>query len=236
MPPLAALGAAAVTAATTAGAAAMTAIGGLTLSGLATGAAVISAGTGILSKITGSKTLGKVSMGFGIASGVGFAGSGIAAMSATRSATGAAAEGGLLSSGGSDLLKTSLKGSKAAESGFKSFNASGATSNAADSFAKNASNIGSKAPVFDPQLEKSFFERANDTLTKYNPMLNLAAGAAQGYMQSEQMQLQKDMLDKRLNIDQQLIDRTNVNNGTPLNFDARFNLERTENPFPLLRR
>lgn len=227
MPPLAALGTAAIAAAST-----------VTVAGLATGAAIISAGTGILSQITGSKTLGKISMGFGIASGAGFAANGLSSLGKMNPSTTTGGKGLLQTNNIDDILKAPTKGTKAADSGFKQFSASGAQSSSADSFTKNANAIGGnvQAPAFDPQLEKSFFERANDTLTKYNPILNLAAGVGQGYVMNENMQLQKDLLDKRLNIDQQLIDRTNRNNGTPLNFDPTFNLSRTENPFPLLRR
>lgn len=226
MPPLAALGTAAIAAAST-----------ITVAGLATGAAIISAGTGILAQVTGSKTLGKISMGFGMASGAGFLTSGLSAAKSMNPSTSVGGKGLLDTNNIDDMLKAPTKGTKAAQAeGFKTFGASGAEGSSMNAFTKGAENIGAKSPVFDPRLEQSFFERANETLTKYNPLINMAAGLGQGYMQHETMQLQKDLLDKRLNIDQQLIDRTNINNGTPLNFDPTFNISRVENPFPLLQR
>ena len=232
MPPLAALGTAAIAAAST-----------ITLTGLATGAAIISAGTGILSQITGSKTLGKISMGFGIASGAGFLTSGAtSAIKGMSPSTSVGGKGLLDTNNIDDILKAPTKGTKAAtDAGFKTFGASGAENSSMNSFTKNANSIGGvtepAAPAaFDPELEKSFFQRVNNTLTNYNPLINLAAGVGQGYMQGQQMELQKELLDKRLHIDQQLIDRTNVNNGTVTNFDPSLNLARKPNPFPLLQR
>lgn len=232
MPPLAALGAAA-----------MTAVGGITLTGLATGAAIISAGTGVLSQITGSKTLGKISMGFGIASGAGFAARGVTSLKGMSPSTSVGGKGLLETNNIDDILSAPTKGTKAAgASGFKTFNASGAESSSLNGFTKNSGNIGTDASTGMSgmpemaDMTKSFFERANDTLTKYNPMINLAAGVGQGYIQGQQMDLHKELLDKRLNFDQQLVDRTARNNDTPLNFNPNLNLTRTANPFPLLQR
>ena len=229
MPPLAALGAAA-----------MSAVSAVTLTGLATGAAVISAGTGILSQITGSKTLGKISMGFGIASGAGFAAKGISSLKGMNPSTSVGGKGLLETNNIEDILSTPTKGTKAAgASGFKSFNASGTESSSLNGFLKNSGEIGTDASTGMSDMTdmtRSFFERANDTLTKYNPMINLAAGAGQGYIQGQQMDLHKELLDKRLDFDQQLVDRTARNNDTPLNFNPNLNLTRTVNPFPLLRR
>mgnify|MGYP000243360709 CR=1 FL=1 len=225
MPPLAALGTAAIAAAST-----------VTLTGLATGAAIISAGTGILSQITGSKTLGKISMGFGIASGAGFLTSGAtSAIKGMRPSTSVGGKGLLDTNNIDDILKAPTKGTKAAtDAGFKTFGTGGAESSSMNSIG------GVTAPAapttFDPELEKSFFQRANDTLTKYNPLINIAAGVGQGYMQGQQMEQQERLFDKRLAQDQQLIDRTNVNNGTLVNLDPSLNLSRKPNPFPLLQR
>lgn len=229
MPPLAALGAAA-----------MTAVGGITLTGLATGAAIISAGAGVLSQITGSKTLGKISMGFGIASGAGFAARGITSLKGMNPSTSVGGKGLLETNNIDDILSAPTKGTKASgASGFKSFNASGPESSSLNGFTKNSGNIGTDVSAGMPEMTdmtRSFFERANDTLTKYNPMINLAAGVGQGYMQGQQMELHKELLDKRLSFDQQLVDRTARNNDTPLNFNPNLNLTRTANPFPLLQR
>lgn len=228
------------------GAAAMASVSAITVVGLAQAAAVVSAGTGILSKITGSKTLGKISMGFGIASGVGFAGAGIASLASSAGAAEGALAGNIGSKGllatdsMSSALKAPLKGSAAAASeGLSTFNPKTGGLTSADSFASNSNKIGGGIKAlgsFDPELEKSFFDRANGTLTKYNGVLNLAGGMGQAYMQNEQMQLQKDLLDKKLGFDQQLVDRVAVNNGTPSNFNPNLNLSRDPNGFGLLRR
>lgn len=239
MPPLAAMGAAAISAAT---AAAST----ITLAGLATGAAVISAGTGILAQVTGSKTLGKISMGFGIASGVGFVGNGVMSASKAMSPSTSVGGKGLLETDNiDDILKSPTKGTKAANtSDFAKFGASGTEKSSMDAFTKGANSIDGgtsmqQGSTFDPELEKSFFQRANDTLTKYNPLINIAAGVGQGYMQGQQMEQQERLFDKRLAQDQQLIDRTLRNNSNPIgvgNASNSLNLSRTANPFPLLQR
>lgn len=272
MPALAAIGAAAMTAAST-----------ITVAGLAQAAAIVSMGTGVLSAVTGSKTLGKISMGFGIASGVGSLysmGAGAGALSSANAVKGA---GSAASAANSieGLLNTPTKGTKAAQAqGLKTFNAKGGQTSSMDSFGKSSNSVGlnpgaggagamgnisgkydmarpgayadggvtgnvpggfdpelgGKAGGFDPELEKSYFERANGTLTKYNSLINIAAGVGQGYMQGQQMEQQERLFDKRLAQDQQLIDRTAINNGTPSNFDPTLNLSRKANPFPLLQR
>lgn len=236
MPPLAALGAAAISAASA-----------ITLTGLATGAAIVSAGTGILSQITGSKTLGKISMGFGIASGAGFLTDGLtSAVSTAKGAKSSVGGKSLLETNNiDDILQAPTKNTKGLTSqkvtgsnDFSKFEPSGAMTSSMDGFNKSSNALEYKPSQtsFDPELEKSFFQRANETLTQFNPLINIAAGVGQGYLQGQQMDLQRELLDKRLNIDQQLIDRTNTNNGTVSNFDTSLNLSRKANPFPLLQR
>jgi hypothetical protein len=192
-----------------AGTAIGSAVGGLTLSGLATGASVLGAGLTAVGAITGSKTLQKVGMGFGIAGGAGLLANGLRGASAV---TGSISKSGSLLQSNSidDILSAPLKGSKlsgAAKDSFSKvdFMNNGAALTAADSFKSNTNKIGSNFS-FDPDIEKSFFERANDTLTKYNPMLNIAGGMGQAYLMNEQFNLQKDLWDKRLNFDQQQVD------------------------------
>lgn len=226
MPPLAALGAAA-----------MTAVSAVTLTGLATGAAIISAGTGVLSQITGSKTLGKISMGFGIASGAGFIAKGVTSLKGMNPSTSTGGKGLLNTNNMDDILAAPTKGTKAANAaGFKQFSPSGAENSSMNSFGKNSDMVGAGSSAPNIDLTKSFFERANDTLTKYNTLVNVASGVGQGYIQGQQMELHKELLDKRLNFDQQLVDRSGRNNSTLSTFDPSVNLARTPNPFPLLQR
>ena len=91
----------------------------------------------------------------------------------------------------------------------------------------SGSAIGKTDTSFDPELEKSYFQRANETLTKYNPMMNMVGGMGEAYMMNESMDLRRELLDKELNFQQQNIDRITRNNGTPLNIDPTINLTRT---------
>ncbi len=197
---------AAIGAAASAGAAA---IGGLTLSGLATGASVLGAGLSIVGGITGNKTLQKVGMGFGIAGGAGLAANWV--RGATSITGGISKSSGLLNADNiDDILSKPLKGSKIPgtnKNGFTKvdFANNGSALTAADSFKSNANKVGSNFD-FDPEVEKSFWERANQTLTKYDPMMNIMGGMGQAYLMNEQMGLQKELLDKRLGFEQQQVD------------------------------
>jgi len=201
MPPLAAVGSAIAAGAS----AAATAIGSIGLAGLAQGAMIVGTGLSAVGAITGNKTLSKIGMGIGLAGGVGSIVNGMRGASMMS----AGSKGLLAADGIESALSAPTKGS-----GLKTFTPTDTSKSAPyDSFNKSVAGMDA---TFDPQLEKNFFQRANDTLTKYNTALNIAGGMGQAYMQGQQMELQKDLLDKRLNFDQQLIDRVNVNNGTVL--------------------
>lgn len=233
MPPLAAAGAAIASAASA-----------VTLTGLATGAGILSAGLQVVGMATGSKTLQKIGMGFGVASGVGFAANGARSLMSAASVTGGTSKaGGLLAKDNMDeMLSAPTKGTKNSQ-GLKTFNGSGAESSSMDSFNKNSKIIGGESTAAsgggmmpDMEIEKTYFQRANDTLTKYNPLMNIVGGVGEAYMVNERMDLQRELLDKRLGFDQQLVDRVNKNNGTLLNIDPALDLSRKPNAFaPLLR-
>lgn len=208
MPALAAVGASIAAGASTA----MAAVGSIGLAGLAQGAMIVGTGLSIVGEMTGSKTLTKIGMGIGLAGGVGS----IANSMRSASSVGASALGGekglLAADGIESALSAPTKGSS-----LKTFDPQMTNKSAPmDAFNKGSAAIDGASGGFDPQLEKTYFQRANDTLTKYNTALNVAGGMGQAYMQGQQMELQKDLLDKRLNFDQQLIDRVNKNNGTVL--------------------
>ena len=218
MPAIAAVAATAAASASAAGAAAMTALGGLTLTGLATGATIVGTGMQVVSAITGNKTLGKIGLGFSVAGGLGMGASALSGMSnASRAAsvTGNVSKtGGLLSS--ADDIATAGTSAKAASEGLKTFSASKGTSSA-DKFKASANSIGSGSvsgssalnpgtQMFDPELEKSYFQRANMTLTQYNPMMNMLGGMGEAYMMNERMDMEKGIADKRIGIDQQALD------------------------------
>ena len=201
MPALAAVGASIAAGAS----AAVTAIGSIGLAGLAQGAMIVGTGMNIVGEMTGNKTLSKIGMDIGLAGGVG------SIANSMRGASVLGAEKGLLAADGIEsALSAPTKGSS-----LKTFDAQVTNKSAPmDAFNKGSAAIDGAA--FDPELEKTYFQRANDTLTKYNTALNVAGGMGQAYMQGQQMELQKDLLDKRLNFDQQLVDRVKVNNGTVL--------------------
>lgn len=178
---------------------AITAIG---LEGLATGAMIVGTGMSIVGEMTGSKTLTKIGMGIGLAGGVGSIANSMRSSSALLSG-----EKGLLAADGVEsALAAPTKGVGSSKFGSELWPSSTAT--------KGSTAI--SGATFDPELEKTYFQRANDTLTKYNMGMNIVGGMGQSYMQGQQMELQKDLLDKRLNFDQQLVDRVNTNNGTVL--------------------
>lgn len=184
---------------------AIPAISSIGLAGLAQGAMIVGTGMSIVGEMTGNKTLSKIGMGIGLAGGVG------SITNSMRGASALGAEKGLLAADGIEsALSAPTKGSS-----LKTFDAQVTNKSAPmDAFNKGSDAIDGSA--FDPELEKTYFQRANDTLTKYNTALNVAGGMGQAYMQGQQMELQKDLLDKRLNFDQQLVDRVKVNNGTVL--------------------
>lgn len=205
--PFPAIGAAIATAASSA----VAAVGSIGLAGLAQGAMIVGTGMSIVGEMTGNKTLSKIGMGIGLAGGVGS----IANSMRSASSVGASALGGekglLAADGIESALSAPTKGSS-----LKTFDPQMSNKSApVDAFNKGSAAIDGGS-TFDPQLEKTYFQRANDTLTKYNTALNIAGGMGQAYMQGQQMELQKDLLDKRLAFDQQLVDRVNKNNGTVL--------------------
>lgn len=189
----------------TAASSAMAAAGTVGLAGLAQGAMIVGTGMSVIGGITGNKTLTKIGAGVALAGGVGSIANGMRGVS-VMSGT----EKGILAADGIETaLSAPTKGS-----GLKTFDPQMSNKSApVDAFNKGSASIDGK---FDPEFEKSYFQRANDTLTKYNTALNIAGGMGQAYMQGEQMDLQKDLLDKRLAFDQQLVDRVATNNGTVL--------------------
>jgi len=219
MPPVAAFGAAIVSS--------------VTVAGLATGAVIVGTGMQLVGKAIGSKTLQKVGSGFSMAGGVGLSVSAFGGMNASKVTGGASKSGGILQTDNMDeMLSSSIKGKSG---GLTAFNQAKADTASMNNF-KGASNsvgaMGFDSEVFNPELEKSFFQRANETLTKYNPALNIAGGMGEAYMASERMNLEKELLDKKLGFEQQLVERVNTNNGTPLNINPAFNLNRNPRAYP----
>lgn len=208
--------------------AAVAAAGAITLEGLAVGATIVGTGAKLVGMATGSKTLQKIGDGFSMAGGLGLAANSASGlMSKSGSVTGTASKSkGLLQTDNIDDALSAPNKARAAEEGLSTFTPGKTGISSADSFRQSAANIGTTAPSFDPELEKGYLQRANETLTKYNPLMNIAGGMGEAYMMNQRMDLEKDLLDKRLNFDQQLVDRVNKNNGTPSNFNPAFEVGR----------
>jgi hypothetical protein len=190
----------------------------ITLAGLAQGAMIVGTGMSVIGGITGNKTLTKIGMGVGLDGGVGS----IANSMRVGSSLASVDKGLLAADGIKSAISAPTKGVD--YRGLSPIDAS--QSVPAHAFNRSSAGLDYKPSstidgmsvtgAFDPQLEKTYFQRANETLTKYNTALNIAGGMGQAYMQGEQMDLHRDLLDKRLDFDQQLVDRVKVNNGTVL--------------------
>lgn len=214
MPPLAAAGAAIATAATSA-------VAGLTIAGIAQGAMIAGTAMSAIGMITGNKTITKIGMGLGLAGGVGAVSNGMRGLAATRGAAGIT---GNSSKSAGLLAVDNIDASLAAKTpGLKTFKApSGTDLPSMQNFTDNAAKVGGVTPTnqpvfqFNPELEKSYFQRANDTLTKYNTLFNVAGGMGDAYMVNESNQLRKDLLDKEIKFQQGNIDWQHANNSVPI--------------------
>lgn len=217
------------------------AIGAVTLSGLATGAAIVGTGLSLIGAATGSKTLTKIGAGIGLAGGAGMLASGMRG-AATVTGTASRSKGLLQTDNIDDILSASTKATKGT-AGKSAMNfakpdfSNPAVTGSMDAFNLASGKIGTTAGGFDPELEKSYFQRANDTLTKYNPTLGTLGGMGQAYMMNENFELSRDLMDKRLAFEQQEFDRTSRNTGTPIGATYTPNYQRNLNAYtPLLQR
>lgn len=233
------------------GAAIGSAIGGVTLGGLATGAMVAGTAMSAIGALTGSKTLTKIGMGLGFAGGAGGIAAGMTGTSAlTLGGIGKSVSGGksglLNTSNIDDILSAPTKGSKSASDliNFKTPNfnqPNGLLST--DSFSKGSNAIGMKAgDLGDFDLEKNYLQRINETLakhntlTKYNTAANILGGMGDAYIQNEAMGLRRDLVDKQLTFDQQSVDRLNAGN-VPLGINVSPSVMRNAGAYkPLLQR
>ena len=195
------------------------ALGGLTLSGVATGAAIVGAGLSIVGGITGNKTLQKIGMGFGIAGGAGLVANGLRGMSATKGISS-------LSGAMDDVLTSPVKGSKMVDRSADLWKAPGAKTGlmdkSADLWSKEAlvgsqnlpknktQNIG-VGETYDPGIDKNMFQRASDTWSKYYPWMSIAGGMGDAYMLNERMDMEKDLRGRALDIEQAQLDRLKQN-------------------------
>lgn len=222
MPPLAAIGASIAGAATAGVAAIGSAVGGLTLAGIAQGASIVGAGLSVVGGITGSKTLQKIGMGFSIAGGGAALANSISGMSTAKglTATKTAASG---------LLSEPLKGSKMVDRSAELWQApasKAASANASNLFSSGGSSMAAGSqPVmpkgntietgstYDPGIGSNIFQRANSVWSEYAPWLNVAGGMGEAYMIGKRMDMEKDIDNRRLDIEQAQLDRLKQNTG-----------------------
>mgnify|MGYP001593705447 FL=1 len=237
-----------------------TAIGGITLSGLATGAMVAGTAISAIGVLTGSKTLTKIGMGLGLAGGVGglaagMTGTGALTLGSIGKNMTQGGKSGLLSTNNIDnILSAQTKGSKSASDliGFEKQylnpgNKGGSV--VGSNFEKQylnpssiASSTAGEAYRPDADLEKNYLQRANETLakhntlTQYNTAANVLGGMGDAYVTNEAMNLRRDLVDKQLTFDQQSVDRLNAGN-VPLGINVSPSVMRNTNTYkPLLQR
>lgn len=205
------------------------AVQGATLSGLATGATIVGTGLSLVGAATGNSTLTKIGAGIGLAGGAGMLAGGMRGIKSASGITGSASKTkGLLQTDNiDDILSASSKGlyqtpartRGAVASPLNNFTqpnlSNPAVTGSMDAFNLASGKIGT-AGGFDPELEKSYFQRAGDTLTKYDSTLGALGGMGNAYMMNERFDLEKDLLDKRLAFEQQEFNRTSRNTGTPI--------------------
>lgn len=226
------------------------AVSGITLSGLSTGAAIVGTGLSIVGAATGNSTLTKIGAGIGLAGGAGMLAGGMREIKSASGITGTASKTkGLLQTDNiDDILSASSKGlyqTPARTRGASPLNnftqpnlSNPAVTKSMDAFNLASGKIGTTAGGFDPELEKSYFQRAGDTLTKYDSTLGALGGMGNAYMMNERFDLEKDLLDKRLAFEQQDFNRTSRNMDTPVGLTyTPNNYQRNLNAYtPLLQR
>lgn len=222
------------------------AVGGLTLSGLATGATIVGTGLSLVGAATGNKTLTKIGAGIGLAGGAGSIASGLRGIRSTSlgvTGTASKTKGLLQTDSIDDILSASTRGTKGAVNKdainfTKPDFSNPAVTKSMDAFNLASGKIGMTAGGFDPELEKSYFQRAGDTLTKYDSTLGVIGGMGNAYMMNERFDLEKDLLGKRLAFEQQDFDRTSRNMDTPVGLTyTPNNYQRNLNAYaPLLQR
>lgn len=210
MPPLAAIGAVVASSAAAVG----TAVGGLTLAGVATGASIVGAGFSVVGAITGSKTMQKIGMGMGMVGGGAALAGGIRGMSSVAQGISPAR------SVTSSLLADPLKGSKMVDRSADLWKApaslpaektSQVFGNGPSLSGGQNSNLIEAGSTYDPGT--GTMGRAKSVWGEYAPWLSVAGGMGEAYMAKENMDMQKGIANRRLDIEQAHLDRLKQNTG-----------------------
>lgn len=200
MPPLAAAGAAI-------GGAISSAVGGLTLAGVATGATIVGTGLQLVGMATGSKTLTKIGSGMSLAGGVGQMGNLFAKTPNTTMSS------LLKGSSTDDVLSSTAKGAMTSSDIVSKSpdwmnNASKLTS--ADKFKTSVNNMdfnpSSVATSYTPET-RAILERIDNTLTRYNMPMNILGGMGEAYMTQQVMDQRERMQDKELQLARDAVTR-----------------------------
>lgn len=202
--PFPAIGAAIVAGASAAG----TAIGGMTLAGLAAGATIVGTGMQLIGMATGSKTLQKIGMGMSLAGGIGQGGLALA-----NGSKGASSISSLLAgSNVDDVLSSSVKGStSASDIASKSILKSPAKGAVGDILGYSADASGyapatSAMASYAPET-RSALQGISDTLTRYSIPMNIIGGMGEAYMTKQMIDQRDRMQDKDIRFKQNEVDR-----------------------------
>lgn len=207
----------------------LAAVGGV--SGLATGLSIASTAVNIVGKVSGSKTLQKIGgygmMAGGVLSGVGAVG-GMMSGAAGASTVG----GGVLQA---SSIGNMVKSDRAKAAGLKTMDATDEVgsigsfqkaSDALDYKSSTAASAVNEMSKFDPQLEKSYWDRANATLTQYNPLMNMLGGMGEAYMQNAAMENRMKIHKDEFGLQKQQYDDLMANRNAPLNLNPVSNFSR----------
>lgn len=210
----------AIGSAVTAGASAIgSALGGLTLAGVAQGASIASAAFSVVGGITGNKTLQKIGMGLGIVGGGAALANGVRGLAARGLSS--------VANSADDALSAPIKGSRMVDRSAELWKAPKAAANIGDKSSKlwtTESLVGSQnlpksrmgvetGETYDPGIEKNMFQRNNSVFGEYAPWLSIAGGMGEAYMISQQMDMNRDIQGRRLDIEQAYLDRLKENTG-----------------------
>lgn len=205
MPPVMALGAAIAEGAAAAGTAIASGIGGLTLSGLATGANIVGTGLSLVGMATGNKTLSKIGMGFSIAGGIGSGldmAKGMLSPSTVRGSGSA-----LLNSEADDLISMKTKGATSTDDMLSANpKLSGVQPQSDIKMNPLSADPSSSVKTYDPETV-STLKRINDTLTKYSMPMNIIGGMGEAYMMKQQLDQRDRMQQRDLQMEQNAVNR-----------------------------
>ena len=192
---------------------ASTALSGLTLSGLATGASIVGTGMQLIGMATGSKTLSKIGMGMSLAGGIG---QGFNAISGRLGSAAKSSSALLGNSGVDDVLSSNVKGALSSEdiinnsplkgSGSSSLTSASNFNKASDAIGAGANSIAAGSTSYSPGT-KEILQKIDNTLTRYSMPMNIIGGMGEAYMMKQQLD-QRDRMQRRdIQFAQNAVDR-----------------------------